>query len=144
MKTLGKTLVFLVLGTLFGLVLSRGGATDYNVIQEMFLFEGFQLYGILGVAVAVTSAGLWLLKRRGTTAGGDPLKIPTKPLHKGTVIGSVFFGVGWSMTGMCPGPILVNIGEGKIYALSALCGALCGTYLLGVVYPHLQKRLGLP
>jgi len=139
-----RSALFLFLGTIFGLTLSRGGATDYDIIQQMFLFESFQLYGILGVSVGVTALGLFVLKRRGKTANGATLVIPRKALHRGTVLGSIFFGIGWSMTGMCPGPIFVNIGEGKLYALSALVGALLGAYVLGAVYPALKERLGLP
>ena len=137
-------ILFVVLGTAFGFVLSRSGAADYDQIQSMFLLRSFQLYGILGTAVVITASGLWLLKRGGRTALGRPLKIELKPLHRGTVIGGALFGVGWSMAGMCPGPILVNIGEGKIYALAALAGALTGAALLGAVYPKLQKPLKLP
>ena len=138
------TLLYILLGTIFGFVLSRSGAADYDQIQSMFLFRSFQLYGILGTAVTLTAVGLWLLKRRGRTALGKPLTIELKPLHRGTVVGGVLFGIGWSMAGMCPGPILVNIGEGKIYAVAALAGALSGASLLGAVYPRLQKPLRLP
>ncbi len=66
--------LYLVLGTLFGFVLSRSGAADYNYIQGMFLFERFQLYGIIGTAVVLTAPGLWLIQRRGRTAfGRQPL-----------------------------------------------------------------------
>ena len=130
-------LVALALGTAFGLVLSRSGAADYNYIQGMFLFERFQLYGIIGTAVALTAPGLWLLKRYGRTLTGQPITIETKPRNNGNVVGGLLFGVGWSIAGMCPGPILVNIGEGKIYALAALAGALSGTALLGWLYPRL-------
>src|SRR6187551_3284677 len=132
-------LVALVLGTAFGLVLSRSGAADYNYIQGMFLFQDFQLYGIIGTAVALTAPGLWLLKRRGRTAGGHPIEIELKGLNRGTVVGGVLFGIGWSIAGMCPGPIFVNVGEGKIYALAALAGALVGAGLLGSLYPALQR-----
>lgn len=138
------TMLYVVLGAVFGFVLSRSGAADYNQIQEMFLFTSFQLYGIIGTAVVVTTAGLWLVKRRGRTALGQPLKIELKPRHGGNLIGGVLFGIGWSMAGMCPGPILVNIGEGKIYAVAALAGALAGAALLGAVYPRVQKPLKLP
>jgi hypothetical protein len=138
------TVLYVVLGTIFGLVLSRSGAADYDQIQSMFLFRSFQLYGILGTAVVLTAAGLWIIKQRGRTALGRPLKMELKPLHRGNVVGGVLFGIGWSMAGMCPGPILVNIGEGKIYALAALAGALVGAALLGAVYPRLQKPLKLP
>ena len=138
------TLLYLVLGTLFGFVLSRSGAADYNFIQGMFLFDEFQLYGIMGTAVVLTAPGLWLLKRYGRTATGARLEIELKPMHRGTVMGGVLFGIGWSLAGMCPGPILVNIGEGKIYAVAALAGALVGAGLFGTLYQRLQGAFALP
>jgi uncharacterized membrane protein YedE/YeeE len=138
------TLLYLVLGTIFGFVLSRSGAADYDYIQGMFLFERFQLYGILATGVLVTAPGLWLIKRWGRTLQGTPIEIERKPMHKGTIVGSLLFGIGWSLTGMCPGPILVNIGEGKIYALAALAGAVTGAALFGVSYEGLQRTFGLP
>jgi uncharacterized protein len=137
-------LLFAVFGVAFGFVLSRSGATDYQVIQEMFLFRDVQLYGIIGTAVAVIAPGLWVLRRWGRTLGGEPLQVPTKPRHRGNVVGGILFGVGWSMTGMCPGPVLVNLGEGKLYAWAAFAGVLVGTALLGVLYPRLEGPLGLP
>jgi uncharacterized protein len=138
------TLLYVVLGTVFGFVLSRSGAADYNFIQSMFLFRSFQLYGIIGTAIVLTAPGLWLIKRRGRTVLGTPLKIELKPQHRGNIVGGLLFGVGWSMAGMCPGPILVNIGEGKIYALAALAGALVGAAVLGGLYERLQSPLKLP
>lgn len=135
---------YAALGTVFGLVLSRSGAADYNFIQGMFLFEEFQLYGIIGTAVAVTAPGLWLLKRYGRTADGRPIQIELKPGHRGNLYGGLLFGVGWSITGMCPGPVLVNIGEGKLYALAALAGVLLGAGAFGILYPRLVWPFGLP
>lgn len=137
-------LLYVVLGTIFGFVLSRSGASDYNYIQGMFLFEEFQLYGIIGTAVALTAPGVWLIRRRGRTALGRPIDLATAPRHRGNVLGGLLFGVGWSLTGMCPGPILVNIGEGKIYALAAFAGALAGAALFGTAYPRLQNLFALP
>jgi len=138
------TLFFLVMGALFGLVLSRSGAADYNFIQGMFLFENLQLYGIIGTAVALTAPGLWWMHRRGRTLGGVPFAFEQKALNRGTVVGSVLFGIGWSIAGMCPGPILVNLGEGKLPAIGALAGALAGSALFGLLYPRLQGAFGLP
>ena len=67
-----------------------------------------------------------------------------KPLHRGNIAGGALFGVGWSITGMCPGPILVNIGEGKMYAVAALAGALAGAGLFGPSYQRMQKPFALP
>jgi len=136
--------VYTLFGTAFGFVLSRSGAADYDFIQGMFLLDNFQLYGIIGSAVAVTAPGLWLLKRAGRTATGQPLRVAPKPRHPGNVLGGALFGVGWSITGMCPGPILVNLGEGKLYALGALAGVLTGAALFGVLYPRLWRPLRLP
>lgn len=138
------TVFFLIAGVLFGLVLSRSGAADYNFIQGMFLFTNLQLFGIIGTAVALTAPGLWWLKRLGHAASGEPIAFERKVLNRGTVVGSILFGIGWSLAGMCPGPILVNVGEGKLPALGALAGALAGSALFGALYPRLQRPLGLP
>ena len=138
------TALYLVLGTIFGFVLSRSGAADYDYIQAMFLFEDVQLYGIIATAVVVTAPGMWLIKRRGRTLFGRKLEIELKPLHRGNLAGGALFGIGWSIAGMCPGPILVNIGEGKIYALAALAGALTGAAAFGSLYDVLQRPFQLP
>ena len=137
-------LAYLLLGTAFGFVLSRSGAADYDFIQGMFLFESFQLYGIIGTAVALTAPGLWLLRRHGRTWSGRPIEVELKPLHGGNALGGVLFGIGWAVTGMCPGPILVNIGEGKLYAFAAFAGALTGAGVFGAAYERLQRPLSLP
>ena len=138
------TWFYVLLGSFFGFVLSRSGAADYNNIQGMFLFQSIQLYGIIGVAVLLTAPGLWLIKRRGRTAAGRAIQIELKPMHRGNIVGGLLFGIGWWITGMCPGPILVNVGEGKVYALAALAGALAGAGLFGAFYPRLQRVFGLP
>lgn len=138
------TLLYIALGTVFGFALSRSGAADYDYIQAMFLFENLQLYGIIGTAVVLTAPGLWLIQRRGRTLGGAPIAVDLKGLNRGTVVGGLLFGVGWSIAGMCPGPILVNIGEGKLYALAALAGALTGAGLFGTLYERLRGVFALP
>ena len=75
---------------------------------------------------------------------GSPVAIEIKPLHRGNVVGGLLFGVGWSIAGMCPGPILVNIGEGKLYAVAALAGALVGAGSFGALYERLQRPFRLP
>jgi len=137
-------IAYVVLGAVFGFILSRSGAADYDFIQGMFLFSNLQLYGIMGVAVIVGAPGIWLIKRRGRTLDGQPLSIEVKSRHRGNVAGGVLFGVGWSLAGMCPGPILVNIGEGKVYAIAALAGALVGAGAFGTLYERLQGFFGLP
>ncbi len=137
-------LLYMSFGAVFGWVLSRSGAADYDFIQKMFLFESFQLYGIIGTAIAVTAPGLLLLKRLGKTATGQPLALGSKPSHRGNVFGGVLFGIGWSVTGMCPGPILVNVGEGKLYAIAAFLGVLVGAGSFSTLYERLVPVFGLP
>jgi len=137
-------LLFLAFGAAFGFVLSRSGAADYDMIQGMFLFERFQLYGIIGAAVVLTAPALWLLRRQGRTIAGQPIAWEPKPSHRGNLFGGLIFGIGWSITGMCPGPIFVNIGEGKLYAIAALAGALVGAGIFGALYPRLQRYFALP
>jgi len=122
---------FLALGTAFGLTLSRSGAADYGFVQGMFLLENFQLYGIIGVAVVVTGVGMAAIARRGTAWSGESIRMNVKPFSRDSIVGGALFGVGWAITGMCPGPIFVNLGEGKLYALPALAGALAGAWLHG-------------
>ena len=138
------TALYVLLGTAFGFVLSRSGAADYNYIQATFLFESVQLYAIMGTAVVLAAIGLRVIKQRGRTAAGRPITIEQKPLHGGNVAGGFLFGIGWSIAGMCPGPILVNLGEGKIYAVATLAGALAGAGTFGVLYEHLQRAFRLP
>ena len=135
---------FLAFGTAFGWFLSRSGAADYDMVQRMFLFDSFQLYGVIGVGIGVGAIGMAILRRRGRTAFGRPLSIPEKPCHRGNVFGGLIFGMGWAIAGMCPGPILVNLGEGKRYALSTMAGMLFGTALFARAYPWLAPRFGLP
>ncbi|MGH2607684.1 MAG: DUF6691 family protein [Tepidiformaceae bacterium] len=137
-------LFYIALGTFFGFILSRSGAADYNYIQGMFLFQEFQLYGIIATAVVVTAPGLWLLKRHGRTLRGDRIVIEQRPGHRGNFYGGLLFGVGWSITGMCPGPILVNIGEGKVYALAAFAGVIVGASAFGMLYRVLSTPFRLP
>jgi uncharacterized membrane protein YedE/YeeE len=138
------TWVYVVLGAIFGFILSRSGAADYDFIQGMFLFSNLQLYGIMGTAVIVGVPGILLIKRRGRTLAGTKIAIELKPLNRGSITGGILFGIGWSLAGMCPGPIFVNIGEGKVYALGALAGALAGAGVFGTIYQRLQGLFALP
>ena len=95
--------LYLVLGTIFGFVLSRSGAADYNYIQGMFLFERVQLYGIIGTAVVLTAPGLWLIQRRGRTALGAPVQVELKPMTRGTWSGVCCLASDGRLPGCAPG-----------------------------------------
>jgi uncharacterized protein len=132
--------IYLLLGTAFGVILIKSEVVSWFRIQEMFRFQGFHMYGILGSAVAVAAASLALLRRfRPRTLGGDPITVPPKELGRGYryAFGGASFGLGWAFTGACPGPILALIGFGLTPFLFVLAAALLGTWTYALVRPRL-------
>lgn len=131
---------FGLFGLLFGFVLSRVGATDYDAILGMFLLTDLHLMGVIGVAVVVLGVGLRLW-RRGAPAGSAPSIVP-KPFKPGLQLGAILFGAGWAVTGACPGTALSQVGEGKVVALFTVAGIFLGSALYRGV-GHVLER-GLP
>jgi uncharacterized protein len=131
---------YFILGTLFGVVLTKAEAVSWFRIQEMFRFESFHMYGIMGSAVAVAAISIVLLRHtRARSLGGEPISIPAKELGRGYRywIGGSLFGVGWAFTGACPGPLFALIGSGASVFLAAVASALAGTWVYGWLRPHL-------
>lgn len=123
-------LVFLVSGALFGVLLVAARASDFDAITGMFLLTDFHLYGVIGVAVAVAAVGLQLLRRsRAHALLADSISVSPKPMKPGLVLGALVFGAGWAIAGVCPGPALTQIGEGKLSGVAASLGILLGTWL---------------
>ncbi len=132
-KNLYTVIAALICGTVFGFSLSKARATDFNTIQNMFLLRDFQLYGVIAVAVALVMSAIFLIQRyRLRTVTGEHIRITPKPwINKGTLWGSALFGMGWAVSGGCPGTFLAMIGEGKTLAFVTVAGILTGTYLQG-------------
>ncbi len=133
-------LKYLVAGILFGIVLTKSEVISWFRIQEMFRFQSFHMYGIIGSAVVVAAISVFLIKRRhARTIGGESITIAPKELGKGYRywIGGTIFGLGWALTGACPGPIFALIGNGVLVMLVALAAALAGTW----TYSYLRPRL---
>lgn len=123
-----KSTQFLAFGLVFGFILSRVGATDYDTVTGMFLLSDLHLMGVIGMAVVVAGSGLFYWRRR--AAEGKPAPtIKPKPVKPGLVLGALLFGAGWALTGTCPGTGLAQIGEGKLMALFTVGGILIGTTL---------------
>ncbi|HVE82810.1 MAG TPA: DUF6691 family protein [Myxococcales bacterium] len=117
-------------GAVFGFILSRAGATRPEAISGMFLLQDLHLVGVIGVAVVVAGAGFQLLRRAGARSrGGEPLALQPKPMVPGLVAGSALFGVGWALSGTCPGTALAQIGEGQVAGAVTLAGILAGAWL---------------
>jgi hypothetical protein len=135
-----RNLSVLIIGTLFGVVLVKSEVVSWYRIQKMFLFEEAHMYLIIASAIAVGALSLWVVKRFQMRAVGDTQPVDVscpKPFQKGMVIGGVIFGMGWAITGACPGPIYAQIGSGELIALVTLGGALSGTYLYALLQPKL-------
>jgi uncharacterized membrane protein YedE/YeeE len=131
---------YLVIGTLFGVLFTKAEVISWFRIQEMFRFQSFHMYGIIGSAVAVAATSLWLLRRFGVrTIHGDAIEVPPKTLGSGTRYwaGGTIFGLGWALTGACPGPIFALIGAGVGTMVVALASAIAGTWVYGWLRPRL-------
>lgn len=115
-------------GVLFGYFLSKGRVTDYNTIQDMFLFREFHMYGLLITAVLVVAAGTFLLRRWGHNQTLNGATIDWRPVawNPRQLIGALLFGIGWALAGTCPGPAFTQIGEGKFIAFFTVFGVFCG------------------
>lgn len=136
-----KHLRTLFVGVWFGIILVKSEVVSWFRIQSMFKFEEFHMYGVIGTAVIVGALSLFLIRRFNThTVDGDTINLQPKEFNKGTVIGGVIFGLGWAITGACPGPIYAQIGSGTAYmALITFVSALFGVYLYSLVRPHLPR-----
>jgi len=129
--------VFLV-GLYFGIVLTKSEVVSWFRIQRMFHFEEAHMYLIIGSAVVVGAISLWIFKRLGQQDyQGHRVEIRAKSFDKGTIIGAVIFGLGWAVTGACPGPIYAQLGSGEYLALLTFAGAFIGAYLYAYLRPYL-------
>lgn len=135
-----KNIKFLVLGTIFGIILIKGEVISWFRIQEMFRFQSIHMYGIICSAIAVGMLSIFLIKKfKVRTFSGEEIKIEDKQFSKGNIIGGLMFGIGWAMTGACPGPLYALIGTGLPIVIIILLSAVFGTYVYGVIrdkLPH--------
>jgi len=126
---------YLALGVLFGVLLIKSDVVSWFRIQEMFRFQAFHMYGIIGSAVLTAGVSLQLIKRLGLRSiGGEDIVIPAKSLGRGTRywLGGTLFGLGWGIIGACPGPLFALVGGGVTVMLVALLGAIGGTWVYGM------------
>ncbi len=133
-------IVVMLLGVFFGMILTNGEVISWFRIQEMFRFDAFHMYGVMGSAIAVGAVSMALLKRFGARSiGGQPIVVEKKQLGRGTVIGGIIFGIGWALTGACPGPLYALAGCGYPSFIFALLCAIGGAYVYGLLrdkLPH--------
>ncbi|SHM91438.1 hypothetical protein SAMN05444266_113116 [Chitinophaga jiangningensis] len=131
-------LKYLLAGIAFGVILVKAELVSWFRIQEMFRLQSFHLYGIIGSAVVVGMISVWLIKKLGIKSiSGDAIHIPDKKFHKGNVYGGLIFGLGWALTGACPGPLLAQAGGGATVIAVTLLSAVAGTWVYGKVRERL-------
>lgn len=133
-----RNIIFLILGIVFGITLTKAEVISWFRMQEMFRFQGFYMFGLLMSAIATGMIGVQLIRRfEPNTIHNEKITLPTKQLHKGVVIGGMIFGLGWALTGVCPGPMYAQIGAGVSVTVVTFLSALLGTW----VYSYLRPRL---
>jgi len=131
-------LKYLVVGVFFGLVFVKAEIISWFRIQEMFRFQSFFMYGVIGTAVVVGMISIFLIKKLNIkTLQGEEVKFHPKTFNKGQVIGGLIFGLGWAVTGACPGPLFAQIGSGFGVVAVTLLSAIAGTW----TYGWLRERL---
>jgi uncharacterized protein len=132
----------LLLGIGFGIVLTKSEVLSWFRIQEMFRFQSPRMYEIIASAVVVAAASVSFLTKLGLkTISGDSITIPPKNLGHGVryAAGGIIFGLGWALTGACPGPLFALVGSGITVMIVAIISALAGTWLYGLLrskIPH--------
>lgn len=137
---LADGLLYLGLGTLFGIILVKSEVVSWFRIQEMFRFQALHMYGILGSAVLIAGASIAFLRRFNVrTIRGEPIEISDKPMNHGTnqILGGTVFGLGWGLLGACPGPMYALIGAGITPVIVALVSAIVGAWAYGHLKPYL-------
>ena len=136
-----KLLKFLFLGIVFGIVMTKSEAVSWFRIQEMFRFQSFHMYGIIGTAVTLGMLGVALIKRfKIRDFQGNPIVFyPKEKSFIRYILGGLIFGLGWALSGACPGPMVVNRGYGFFTMTIVFLFAILGTFIYGVIkskLPH--------
>lgn len=123
---------YFIVGTLFGILFVKAEIISWFRIQEMFRFQSFHMYGVIGSAVAVGMFSVFLIKKFNIkTISGEQISIADKSFNKGQIIGGLIFGLGWAITGACPGPLFAQIGSGFLEVIVTLLSAIFETWVYG-------------
>ncbi len=136
-----KFIKFLLVGIVFGIVMAKSEAISWFRIQEMFRFQAFHMYGIIGTAVVLGVLGVAIIKKFNIRdIDGNPIVfLPKDKSIVRYLLGGAIFGLGWALSGACPGPMVVNIGYGFLSMGIVFFSAIVGTYLYAIIkdkLPH--------
>jgi uncharacterized membrane protein YedE/YeeE len=136
-----RLLRYLILGILFGVIMTKSEAVSWYRIQEMFRFDSFHMYGIIGTAVIIGAIGILVLKKLNVkSVDGSDLKLTPKKMEIPRLLfGGTFFGLGWALTGACPGPLYTLFGYGVYVVVIIIISAILGAFVYGLLknrLPH--------
>lgn len=136
-----KYVAYLTIGIFFGILMYKSEAASWFRIYEMFRFDSFHMYGIIGSALIIGILGVQIIKRKNIKAlGGRRMQLNQKqPSIARYLIGGTLFGLGWALSGACPGPMYVLLGSGYTAVLVVVFGAVAGTFVYGLIrekLPH--------
>ncbi|MFM1875717.1 MAG: hypothetical protein RL266_1454 [Bacteroidota bacterium] len=136
-----KNLFYIVAGAAFGIIMVKSEAVSWFRIQEMFRFQSFHMYGIIGAALAVGAMSVMLVKKfHIRNLEGTVMEFVPKPnYYRSGLIGGVIFGLGWAMTGACPGPLFVNMGAGYPVMGVVIGFAVLGAFVHGLIAHKLPR-----
>ena len=134
-----KYIKFLLVGVIFGITLAKAEIISWFRIYEMFQFDAFHMYGVLGSAVTLGALFVqWMKRSQAKTIYGETIQIQDKKFSiTRYLVGGTFFGLGWAMVGACPGPMFILLGYGYWTILVVIVGALLGTFVYGILRPKL-------
>lgn len=125
-------LKYLVVGLAFGIVFVKAEIISWFRIQEMFRLQSFHMFGVIGSAVITGIVSVWLIKKLNIkTIYGENIEFHQKKFNKGQIYGGLIFGLGWAITGACPGPLFAQIGTGATVISVTLLSAILGTWVYG-------------
>ena len=125
-------LKYSVVGIIFGIVFVKAEVISWFRIQEMFRLQSFHMYGVIGTAVVVGMISVALIKKfKIKTIYGEPIVFHSKKFNKGQIFGGITFGLGWALTGACPGPLFAQIGTGALVVFVIILSAIAGTWVYG-------------
>ncbi len=123
---------YLAVGIVFGIVFVKAEIISWFRIQEMFRLQSFHMYGVIGTAVVVGAISVFLIKKfKVKTIHGEEITFTNKKFNKGQIYGGLIFGLGWAVTGACPGPLFAQLGTGVIAISVVILSSISGTWVYG-------------
>ena len=123
---------YAAVGVIFGIVFIKAEIISWFRIQEMFKLQSFHMYGVIGTAVVTGAISVFLIKKLNVkTIHGEAITFTDKKFNKGQIYGGLIFGLGWAITGACPGPLFAQVGTGALVVLVVILSATAGTWVYG-------------